>query len=152
MQCSTTSLKKKKSSLCFTQDHLLLVLLLISVPKSTHTQWDNIAQGYCLPVYFFPGGSIDKESACYGRAAGDMDSIPLWVGKSSGEGNDNPLQYSCLDNSMDRGAQWATVNGVTKSWTWLSTHMHICISVAGDLWGQEKINVKACVDDYKNNF
>ena len=37
-----------------------------------------------------------------------------------GEGSSNPLQYSCLENSMDRGAWWATVHGVTKSWTWLS--------------------------------
>ena len=51
---------------------------------------------------------------------------------------------------MDRGARWATVHGVTKSWIQLSTHTHI--SVAGDLWGQEKINVKACVDDFKNNY
>jgi len=39
------------------------------------------------------------------------------------EGNGNPLQYSCLENSMDRSAWWPTVHGVTKSWTWLSTFM-----------------------------
>ena len=39
-----------------------------------------------------------------------------------GEGSGNPLQYSCQDNSVDRGVWWATVHGVTKSWTWLSTH------------------------------
>ena len=39
---------------------------------------------------------------------------------SPGEGHGNPLQYSCLENSMDRGAWWATVHGVTKSWTHLS--------------------------------
>ena len=43
-----------------------------------------------------------------------------WVGRSLGEGNDNPLQYSCLGNPIDRGAWWATVYGVAKSWTWLS--------------------------------
>ena len=42
------------------------------------------------------------------------------VFKLFGEGNGNPLQHSCLENSMDRGAWWATVHGVTKSWTWLS--------------------------------
>ena len=47
--------------------------------------------------------------------AGDMGSIP-GSGRSSGEGNGNPLQYSCLENSTDRGAWWATVHGVTKSW------------------------------------
>ena len=41
-----------------------------------------------------------------------------------GEGNGNQLQYSCLENSMDRGAWWATVHKVTKSWTQLSTHTH----------------------------
>ena len=42
------------------------------------------------------------------------------LGKSPGEGNGNPLQYSCLENPMDRGAWWVTVHGVTKSWTQLS--------------------------------
>ena len=48
----------------------------------------------------------------------DTGSIP-GLGRSPGEGNGNPLQYSCLENPMDRGAWWATVHGVTKSWTWL---------------------------------
>jgi len=43
-----------------------------------------------------------------------------WVGEIPGEGNGKPLQYSCLENSMDRGAWWAVVHGVTKSWTRLS--------------------------------
>ena len=59
----------------------------------------------------FRGGSDSKESACN---AGDPGSIP-GSGRSPGEGNDNPLQYSCLKNPMDRGAWQATVNGVTKS-------------------------------------
>ena len=48
--------------------------------------------------------------------ARDLGSIP-GSGKSPGEGNGNPLQYSCLENPMDRGAWWATVHGVAKSWT-----------------------------------
>jgi len=48
--------------------------------------------------------------------ARDLGSIP-GSGRSSGEGNGNPLQYSCLENPMDRGAWWATVHGVAKSWT-----------------------------------
>ena len=40
-----------------------------------------------------------------------------WVGRSPGEGNGNPLQYSCLENSMDKGAWWATVHGVTNTQT-----------------------------------
>ena len=45
-------------------------------------------------------------------------------GRSPGGGHGSPLQDSCLENPMDRGAWWATVYGVTKSWTWLSTHTH----------------------------
>ena len=82
----------------------------------------------------------------FGCDAGDQGSIP-WLGRSSGEGNGNPLQYSCLghardreawlqcsclENFMDREAWWATVRGVTKSWTQMSdyhihthTHTHV---------------------------
>ena len=62
---------------------------------------------------YFPGGSDGKESACN---VGDWGSIPE-LGRSLGEGNGNPLQYSCLENPMDRGAWGATVHGITKSWT-----------------------------------
>ena len=57
-----------------------------------------------------------KASACI---AGDLGSI-LGLGRFPGEGNDNPFQYSCLENPMDRGAWWATVHGVAKSRTRLS--------------------------------
>ena len=63
-----------------------------------------------------PGGSEDKASA---RNAGDLGLIPGW-GRSPGEGNGNPLQFSCLENPMDRGAWQATVHGVANSWTRLS--------------------------------
>ena len=59
----------------------------------------------------FPSGSDGKESACNG---GDLGSIP-GSRRSPGEGNGYPLQYHCLENSMDRGAWWAIVYGVTKS-------------------------------------
>ena len=65
---------------------------------------------------FSPWWCISKESAC---SAGDPGSIP-GSGRSPGEGNGNPLQYSCLGNPMDRGAWWATVHGVAKSQIWLS--------------------------------
>ena len=60
----------------------------------------------------FPGGSEGKESAC---SVGDPGSIP-GLGRSPGEGNGNPLQYSCLENSMDRGAWWAPVRGVALTY------------------------------------
>ena len=63
----------------------------------------------------FPGGSDGKASAC---KAGDLGSIPGW-GRSPGEGNGYPLQYSCMENSMDRGAQQAIVHGVEKNQTQL---------------------------------
>ena len=59
----------------------------------------------------FPGTSGGKESAC---SVGDPGSIPGW-GRSPGEGHGNPLQYSCLKRSMDRGAWWPTVHGIAKS-------------------------------------
>ena len=58
----------------------------------------------------FPGGSDSKESACN---VGDLDSIP-GLGRSPGKGNGYPLQYSGLENSMDRGAWQATVHGVAE--------------------------------------
>ena len=57
-----------------------------------------------------PGGSDHKASACN---VGDLGSIAGWR-RSPGEGNGNPLQYSCLENPMDRGAWWVTVRGVSK--------------------------------------
>ena len=59
------------------------------------------------------GASNSKESACN---AGDLGSF-TGSGRSPGEGDGNPLQYSRLENSMDRGAWWAIVQRVTKSWT-----------------------------------
>ena len=64
----------------------------------------------------FPGGSDGKESTCNAR---DLGSIP-GLGRSPGGGHGNPLQYSCLENLMDRGAWWATVYGIAKSRTQLS--------------------------------
>ena len=57
--------------------------------------------------------------------AGDVGSIP-GLGRSLGGGNGNPLQYSCLENLMDRGAWWAAVHGVAKSWMKLSPCVHMC--------------------------
>ena len=81
----------------------------------------------CLPLDWteswlccFPDSSDGKESA---YNIGDLGSIPgLW--RSPGEGNGNPLQYSCLENPMDRGAGQATVHGVTESQTQLNDLAH----------------------------
>ena len=59
------------------------------------------------------GGSDGKASACN---AGDPGLFPK-LGRSAGERNGNPPQYSCLEDSVDGGAWWATVHGVTNSWT-----------------------------------
>ena len=77
----------------------------------------------------FPHSSVGKESACN---AGDLGSIP-GLRRSSGEGNGNPLQYSCLENPMDRGAWQATVHGVTRVRHDLATKLppevHMCTYV-----------------------
>ena len=72
----------------------------------------------------FPAGWMVKNPPANAGDAGDPGLIP-GSGRSPGGGNDNSLQYSCLENSTDRGAWWATVHRVGKSQTWLSTPTHI---------------------------
>ena len=79
----------------------------------TGTVWEGI---FIYLFFDFPGGSDGKASA---YNAGDLGLIP-GIGRSPGEGNGNPLQYSCLENPMDGGTWQATVHGVTKSRTRLS--------------------------------
>ena len=78
---------------------------LISIPRITKP----------LPCTEFPSGSEDKVSACSVEGLGSIPGLE----RSPGEGNGNPLQYSCLENPMDGGAWQATVHGVAKSLTWL---------------------------------
>ena len=83
-------------------------------------------------LWSFPGGSVGKESIClqcrrYRRRrfnpACEEDSFSRW-GRLPGGGQGNPLQYSCLENPMNRGAWWATVHGVTKSrHNWACMHV-----------------------------
>ena len=91
--------------------HLLNMYVFPSILPGTleFYSWTNRVMG-------FPGGSDGKESACN---AGNPGLIP-GSGRSPGKRKDNPLQYSCLENSMDRGACPATIRGVPKSWTQLS--------------------------------
>ena len=78
----------------------------------------------CVHIHIkggFPGNSDGKESACN---AGDLGSVP-GLGRSPRKGNGSPLQYSCLENSMDGGAWWATVHAVAESdTTELLTYIH----------------------------
>ena len=81
------------------------------MPRSGRSPGEVI--GYPLIFLGFLGGSEDKEPACN---EGDLGLI-TGLGRSPGKGNSYPLQYSCLENSKDRGAWQATVRGVAKSWT-----------------------------------
>ena len=81
---------------------------------SSHKKINVASQINLVKIDFimgFPGGSDGKESACN---AGDLGLIP-GSGRTPGKGNGYPLQYSCPENSMDRGAWWATVHGVAES-------------------------------------
>ena len=90
----------------------------------------------------FPGGSDSKASA---HNAGDLGLIP-GLGRSPGEGNGNPLQYSCLENSMDGGAWWATVHGVAKSRTLLSDFTFTWLSWASLVAQKSKTSVCSAGD------
>ena len=93
-----------------------LLVSAISIRHASAPSWSPTLFNESFYITCFPDGSEGKESVCN---PGDQGSI-LWWGRSPGEGNGNPLQYSCLENPMDRGAWWATVHGVTKSGTRLS--------------------------------
>ena len=83
---------------------------------SNHRKKSNTLSYWLSGAGGFPGGSDGKESACN---AGDLGSV-LGSGQSPGEGNGTPLQYSCLENSVDGEAWQATVHGIIKSQTRLS--------------------------------
>ena len=86
--------------------------------------WNYQISGSNTTFRGFPGDSDDKESAC---SAEDVGLIP-GSGRSSREGNDYPLRYSCLGNPMDRGVRRTTVHGIAKSWIGLSGQ-HFSLSV-----------------------
>ena len=98
---------------------------LIEKFKSTIIQltpfsWESIGD-----ASVFPDGASGKELTCQCRSPKSRGFNP-WV-RIPGGRNGNPLQYSCLENPLDRGAWWGTVHGVAKSWPWLkwlSTHAH----------------------------
>ena len=99
-----------------------------------------------------------KESACNAGDTGDMGSN-LWSGRSPGGRHGNSLQYSCLENPMDRGAWWATVHRVTKSRTWLkqlSKQFKADVTVSGcqepqiSLSGDSAISRKLLISTWSN--
>ena len=71
----------------------------------------------------FPGGMVVKNLHANAGDIGEAELVPN-LGRSPRGGNGNPLQYSCLENPMDRGAWWATVHGDAKSWKHLRTQIH----------------------------
>ena len=119
----TTRARKKKCVQCYslTHDYQSQFFCMIWIKwKNPHAPNIMLLPTWsCIWVNIdsdFPGSSDGKESVCN---AGDPGSIP-GSGRSPGEGNGNPLQYSCLENSMGREAWRATVHGVPKIWTRLS--------------------------------
>ena len=82
---------------------------------------------FLVSVFYvgFPVGSVIKNPPANARDAEDAVLVP-GSGRFPGEGNGNPFHYSCLENPMEREAWRATVHGVTKSQTWLSTHTLLC--------------------------
>ena len=106
-----------------TLENRFIVMLMVKLRPYSLIWMTRLLSCYWDVLYNSPGGSDGNASAC---SAGDLGSIP-GSGRSAGEGNGNPLQYSCLENSMDGGAWWATVHGVAKSQTRLSdwqTHLN----------------------------
>ena len=102
---SIQSTKTRPGADCGSEHELLIAKFRLN--------WRN--QG---KLWGFPDGSVVKNLPANVRDAGPIPGS----GRSPGVGNDNPFQYSCLENSMDRGAWQVPVHGVIKSQTWLSTH------------------------------
>ena len=111
---------------CYPLNNVQCLLINILIYLCTARNYQSIptyaVHNLALAVYLevgiqqhrgFPGGTNGKESAC---SVGDAGLIP-GLGRSPGEGNSNPLQYSCLENPVDRGVWWVTVHGVIKSQT-----------------------------------
>ena len=84
-----------------------------SIPSRKYYVW---FQMFSIPCFLYTSDSNDKEPACRAVILGLIPGL----GRSFGEENGNPLQYSCLENTVDRGAWQAIAHGVTKNWTQLS--------------------------------
>ena len=107
----------KFGHLIWRADSLEKTLMLGKIEGKRRRGWQRMRWlDGIINLMSFPGGSDGKESACN---VGNLSSILGW-GRSLGEGNGSPFQYICLENSMGRGAWWATVHGVSKTQTSLS--------------------------------
>ena len=122
-EMASEQIPEKHGQTLLPKSDLLGILIHVTHPSNPSTFWNHN----------LPGGSDSEESACN---AGDLDSI-LGSGRCPRKGNGYPLQYSCLENSTDRGAWWATVHGVSKSQTRLSPwpfHFTLMPGPGGSLW------------------
>ena len=102
------------------------ILLVITDSSNSLQSLPRLLRAQASPGTHRIGGTSGKEPACQCRRLRDAGSIP-GLERSPGGGHGNPLQYSCLENPMDRGTWQATAHRVTKNWTrlkWLSTHTH----------------------------
>ena len=111
------SVQQSTASHSYTYTYLLFFRFF---PHIGHYRVSLLVTYFMYSSVGFPGGSEVKASAFN---AGDLGLIP-GSGRSPGEGNGNPLQYSCLENPMDRGDWWATVHRAAKSWTRLRDFTH----------------------------
>ena len=89
---------------------LAMCMAMLCLLQETALERETMLTLELANQWAFPGGSVVKNPLA---STGDLNSIPR-LGRAPGEGNGNPLQYSCLENPMNRGVWWATVHGVTK--------------------------------------
>ena len=125
---------------CFRSIYSLSFHLHFTLDEQKKLHWENRGketQQFSTTVSTFPCGSADKESTCN---AGDPGLIPV-LGRFPGEGNHYPLQYSCLENSMDRGAWRSTVHGGCKESDVTEQPTLICFNNVGmdQGWECEKV-------------
>ena len=125
------------------------VCLSLGWPKLCEDRDHDYLSDYCIPIQLFAhclpcsSCSINISWKSASLVAQTVKNLPCHVGhlglipgsgRSPGEGNGNSLQYSCLENPMDRGAWWATVHGVTKSWTQLKRQSTVAHNYLNPSW------------------
>ena len=110
----------------------------IAPTENIYHAYDTLRKFLMLLFRGFPGGTVVKNLLASAQDAGGLGLIPGW-GSSPGEENGSKLQYSCLENPMDRGAWWATVHGVTKSRTRLKQLSMSIIKLCGRGRGWEDL-------------